>query len=262
MEQWQRKTLLDLRDIAVKHDFAWHFKQVFFTLEGVKKGTYGGCTRPITDFSLRKYLYKFRSLGLYVSHRHGVYITKDESLYKKWNSPFFRFKHSLANEFLGYPKCCVDAQDKDSSLKFMGIYTAVKDVLERGKNIDYLRKFCFKFLYIDHKPHSLYCRESEQQESRYSGIVNRNLWLFEPIIPLLKKHKIRIFVEQLKFLLLLDKAYSKSELIHLENRLAKEPLLAKEHGINPLDCHELIYDKDKAKRIIHEGIKLLNSLQH
>jgi len=136
------KTIEELAGILNKYNAAKSFLQIMFVYKKVKPGFFvqaeenreaGSVLNQITPL--------IKDLGLYVSSKHGGYITHDYALFKSWNGfGFYIEKKNLGSFYLGYPKCCETQFIIAPDLIGFSIYYNLKKVL-----IDNDKKAAAKF---------------------------------------------------------------------------------------------------------------------
>jgi len=126
------KTISELANKLNGYGASKDFLQIMLVYNKIKNGYF-----PQTNDKLEvKHIFEseitplLKQLGLYVSFKHGGYVTYDEKKYKSWDGWGFHFKKKeFGSYYLGYPKCCELRFNLFPQLLSFHLYYIVKKIL-------------------------------------------------------------------------------------------------------------------------------------
>ncbi|MBW2982123.1 hypothetical protein KY343_04545 [Candidatus Woesearchaeota archaeon] len=165
----------ELARILNGYNAANSFLQIMFVYKKVKTGFFvQGEENKEVRAVFRQIIPLVKNLGLYVSSKHGGYITHDYSLYKSWNGSGFYFKKTnLGSFYLGYPECCETQFIMAPDLIGFSIYYTLKRVLiDRDKEAAAKFDMLFKDLMEveEYHPCVVGCPETHKRAEVFKGI--------------------------------------------------------------------------------------------
>lgn len=179
-------TIKELAFLCKKYDKVEHFMDIMYVYDKVKPGY-------LVDFENegRAALVLFKSeiapllqeLGLFVSYRHGGYITYDSKLYKQWDSIIgFYFKEKQKGKyFLGYPSCCELAWHNSGNLLIFSIYDTLKRIIVENDTaaLNKWRNFIIVRATVPHFPCTVQCPNSAAQVAKFRKVQQK----YAPLAP-------------------------------------------------------------------------------
>lgn len=180
MEKWKQQGLFEIKRTFVERGWEDGLFQFLYVMENVKPGFW---LQKIDRKSLKKIRNVSGWFDLYVSKKHGGYVTKDKTLYKSWNR-IFGFELD-AEKYIGYPACCVEHHNTKASKEklFTDIYILIKLVKENRMQLHSFREIMLPMLLLNHMPCKATCRESHDLGVMYLKVLNKYGWLVEDLLP-------------------------------------------------------------------------------
>lgn len=244
MDEIRRNELKELKKFFVDEKWVDGLFQILFLLEDIKPGMDLQQERRRKLKHLRNMLYWF---DLYVSIKHGGYATKNKKLYKQWNK-FFGFKKD-AEKFLGYPTCCVRAENLlNGHAKYsVYLYSIVKEIRAGKRTIKDLQQFIDFIMFLHHYPCRIDCNISNDLVRKYLQVIKKYYWLVEDILPDERKHKIKILKVALQAL-----SNPPDEL--------RNTTITSQFGFYPIDIAEILENGRAFTENVEYGEYLLDSL--
>ncbi len=124
--------IIQLAEILNRFNAAEHFLQLMLVYKKVKKGYF---PQTNDDAQTKKFFENditplLRDLGLYVSFKHGGYVTYDKELYKSWDGfGFYVRKRKFGSYYLGYPNCCELRYNLTDQLLSFHVYYIIQRIL-------------------------------------------------------------------------------------------------------------------------------------
>lgn len=183
----KQNLIQQLATILVQYDKPDNFMDIMYVYERVKLGYLIGFDNQEHK---REIIYTFKKeiapllegLGLFISYKHGGYITYDRKLYQNWNSTitFYFKRNQKGSYFLGYPICCETAWNNSPNLLSFSIYNILKRFLveKDRKSRDLFIQFLMMRTTAPHFPCTVTCRESIQWggklrtvQKKYAGFL-------------------------------------------------------------------------------------------
>lgn len=122
------------------------------------------------------------ALGLFMSYKHGGYITYDKHLHKKWEGFTFLLKSKQKGHFfLGYPLCCEMAWNNSHNLFWFSMYDILKRIVADKDQIasKTFTEFLIVRSIVPHFPCTVTCHPSREWAMRLKRVNDR----YAPFLP-------------------------------------------------------------------------------
>jgi hypothetical protein len=185
------ETIAKLANLYNTYGLTRDFLEVMYVYEKVKVGY-----TPQLDGNKELLIFKekffpyLKELGLFVSFKHGGYVTNNGHLFKSWNGWRYYFKSKLLGSYyLGYPDCCQWGFSLTGTVLYgLTLYLALKKILKNKSRNDLVDLKSIQLAF--HKPCTVYCRKTKELAPRFVAVYEKYKQILKP--GFLAKRKLRI----------------------------------------------------------------------